>query len=169
VRSSRSFILRPMPNTMTTLRMEASLPAATRRGNLCGNPLIPNNISQRFAKHRNPAKLLILRALTIRNQEVAGSIPAGGSKDQSVAVNSPREASRPRAPCVLCTRIVLWGTAQWYNSGWKSTTRSTTLSMRPSRLVAGARPHMARPAAVARRAGADKSPTPGLRAAFSLA
>src|SRR6266849_7757907 len=68
-----------MPNTMTTLCMEALRCDATKTGNFDRNPLILSNISQRLAKHSNPAKSLILSALTILNQQVAGSIPAGGS------------------------------------------------------------------------------------------
>jgi hypothetical protein len=71
-----------MPNTMTTLCMEALRGDATKTGDFNRNPLILSNISQRLAKHRNTAKSLILRALTIRNQQVAGSIPAGGSNSQ---------------------------------------------------------------------------------------
>ena len=55
-----------MPNTMTTLRMEALRGDTTKAGDFSRNPLIPSNISQLVAKHRNPANLLILRALTIR-------------------------------------------------------------------------------------------------------
>jgi hypothetical protein len=44
------------------------------------NPLTDSDLSQEVAKHDNPAKLLILRASLLRNQQVAGSIPAGGSR-----------------------------------------------------------------------------------------
>ena len=71
----------PMPNTMTTLCMEALRPDATKTVDLGRNTLILSNISQRITKHSNPAKSLIIRALTIRNQQVAGSIPAGGSSN----------------------------------------------------------------------------------------
>ena len=59
-----------MPNTMTTLCMEALRPDAPKTVDLGRNPLILSNISQRLTKHRNPAKSLILRALTIRNPQL---------------------------------------------------------------------------------------------------
>ena len=67
------------PNTMTTLCLDAMRAVATKKSDWPHNLLIPCLISQGVAKHRNVSKLLILSVLTIRNQQVAGSIPAGGS------------------------------------------------------------------------------------------
>jgi hypothetical protein len=43
------------------------------------NQLTDIDLLQSIARNRNSAKLLILRASLLRNQQVAGSIPAGGS------------------------------------------------------------------------------------------
>ena len=55
------------------------LPVLTGCYDFLPNPLRDSDLSRNVTKHRNPAKLLILRASLLRNQQVAGSIPAGGS------------------------------------------------------------------------------------------
>ena len=76
-----------MPDFVPTPCMEALLKIASSPRSawsaLRGSPLSTRNLEQHQAKHSPAsvpiAKLLIPGELTIRNQQVAGSIPAGGS------------------------------------------------------------------------------------------
>jgi hypothetical protein len=59
--------------------IETFRPVATSPKEIPCKRLIPRNVSQSLAIPMPTAKLLILLKITIRNQQVAGSIPAGGS------------------------------------------------------------------------------------------
>jgi len=65
---------------MPTPCIEAIRPIATRTLQKTRNRLIQNNLSQSVTTPIPAAKSLILHGFTIRNQQVAGSIPAGGSR-----------------------------------------------------------------------------------------
>jgi hypothetical protein len=64
---------------MPTSCIEAIRPIATRTLQKTRNRLIQNNLSQSLTTPIPTATSLIVRGFTIRNQQVAGSIPAGGS------------------------------------------------------------------------------------------
>ena len=68
-----------MPNSVPTLHMEAMFMVASGAASGWRKRLETSNVSEPLATIVPTAKLLISRAFTIRNQQVSGSSPEGGS------------------------------------------------------------------------------------------
>jgi hypothetical protein len=68
-----------VPNTVPTPHIEALFGNASLPGQESRNALETSNRSEQRAMIVSIANLLILRAFTIRNQQVSGSSPEGGS------------------------------------------------------------------------------------------
>jgi hypothetical protein len=76
-----------VPNTVPTLHMESLFAVASVPLRGCRKPLEISNGKESRATLVPTAKLLILRAFTIRNQQVSGSSPEGGSRNHGTLGN----------------------------------------------------------------------------------